>query len=357
MEKRDFLKIGSLGLAGMMISYPPNLSALQKSSNPTIGNGTNVRIKPKALKLGDKVSIIAPGTAVSDPDDIQKALEVTTALGLEAVISNNLVGGSGYKTRTVDERIDDLHAAFGDKSISGVFCIRGGYGSAQILDKIDYNLIKENPKVFCGYSDISAMHSAIGAKTGLITFHSPVLLSPFTPYTQEIFTRMIFSSDKFGELKNPIGKYGLRATSPIRTIVSGVAEGELVGGNLSLISSLVGTEYSINAKGKILMLEEVGEPPYRIDRMLNQLRLAGILDDASGIVFGKCTDCSAGVNQSTWDYSLGEVLDYYIKPLNKPAFYGLMFGHTNDQATIPLGCKAILDSSGGMIDITENCVS
>lgn len=352
MEKRNFLKISALASASMLMSYP----LVSNSQTKTNGNILKSRIKPPALRAGDNVRIVAPGTAVSDPDDIQKAYEVILALGLQPILSKNLLDGGGYKTRSVRERVDDLHEAFLDKSAKAVFCIRGGYGSAQLLDSIDYSIIEKNPKIFCGYSDITALHAAIGEMTGLITFHSPVLLSSFTPYTQEIFTRMLFSTDIFGQIHNPNGKHGIRATYPIRTINAGVAQGELTGGNLSLISSLVGTKYSINAKGKILMLEEVGEPPYRIDRMLNQLRLNGMLEDAAGIVFGRCNDCEAGMNQSTWDLSLGEVIDYYLKPLNKPAFYGLMFGHSSEQATIPLGCNAILDASGGMIDITENCV-
>ena len=355
MEKRNFLKISTMTAAGLLMANPLVFSQSPKLS-PNNAVTSSGRIKPKALQTGDKVRIVAPGTAVSDPDDIDRAIEIVNSLGLEPVFSKYVTSGIGYKTRTVQERVSDLHEAFLDNSAKAVICIRGGYGAAQLIDSIDYELIRNNPKIFCGYSDITALHAAIGVMTGLVTFHSPVLLSPFTPYTQEIFTRMLFSPDKYGELRNPTGKYGLRSNFPIRTIVTGIAEGELVGGNLSLISSLIGTKYSIDAKGKILMLEDVGEPPYRIDRMLNQLRLAGILDAADGIVFGKCNDCTAGTNQGTWDWSLGEVLDYYIKPLGKPSFYGLMFGHTSEQATIPLGCKAIMDSSSGTVDIVENCV-
>ncbi|MDX9789759.1 MAG: LD-carboxypeptidase [Candidatus Kapaibacterium sp.] len=353
MDKRSFLKFGLMSSAGILFNQT---NAVFGMKNDKVTDSHITNIKPQALKPGDKVRIIAPGTAVSDPDDFMRADEVVKALGLVPVYSKNLLSGSGYKTRSVVERVEDLHNAFEDKSANAVMCIRGGYGAAQIVDSINYDIIRKNPKIFCGYSDITALHLAIRKKTGLVTFHSPVLLSPFSPYTQEIFVRMLFSNETFGELKNPTGKFGLRASSPIRTIVSGIAEGEMIGGNLSLISSMIGTDYSLDSKGKILLLEDVGEPPYRIDRMMNQLRLAGILDEAEGIVFGRCNDCSASGTQSTWDYSLGEVLDYYLKPIGKPSFYGLMFGHTSDQATIPLGCKAMLDSSSGMLDIIENCV-
>ncbi|MDT3738121.1 MAG: LD-carboxypeptidase [Candidatus Kapabacteria bacterium] len=346
MEKRNFLKLSSLAATGLLFA---NSAKLKADNRPA-------KIKPQALKAGDTVRIIAPGSAVSDPDDFQKANEIISSMGLVPVYSKYLMTGSGYKTRTVKERINDLHEAFGDKSAKAVFSIRGGYGAGQLVDSIDYSLIRNNPKIFCGFSDITALHTAISVMTGLVTFHSPVLLSPYTPYTQDIFIRMLFSTEVFGVIGNPASKYGLRSSYPVRTINQGVSEGELTGGNLSLVSSLVGTKYQINSKKKILVLEDVGEPPYRIDRMMNQLRLAGILEDASGIVFGRCNDCNSDSNQSTWDFSLGEVLDFYLKPLGKPAFYGLMIGHTSEQATLPLGCNSRLNADNGTIEILENCV-
>lgn len=346
MEKRNFLKLSTLTAAGLFMADFKYLNSQTPAG----------KIKPQALAKGDSIRIIAPGTAVSDPDDILKAEEILRHLELNPIYSENFKKGSGYKTRTVKERVEDIHEAFLDKNSKGIFCIRGGYGTPQLIDSIDYDIIKNNPKVFCGYSDITALHSAINKLTGLITFHSPVLLSAFTAYTHDIFVRMLFNNTPFGLISNPDSNSGLRSNFPIRTIHAGSAEGEIIGGNLSLISSLVGTKFQINCKNKILALEETGEPPYRIDRMLNQLRLAGMLDDAAGIIFGRCTDCSAGLNQSTWDWSLGEVIDYYLKPLQKPSFYGLMIGHTNEQITLPLGCNVRIDAGQGTLEILENCV-
>ena len=272
---------------------------------------TGELLLPKALKRGDTIGIIAPATAVTDPDQLAKATEALNYFGLNYKTGKNVLKGDGYKTRTAEERLNDLHTMFSDKIISGVFCLRGGYGSAQLLDRIDYDLIKNNPKVFIGYSDITAMHLAINKFSGLITFHGPVLLSGFSNYTADYFNKALFNTDPIGKIVNPELKSGIRLVHPTRTIKPGKATGKLIGGNLSIICSLMGTPYEIDTKNKILFIEDVGEEPYRIDRMLTQLRLAGKLQQASGIIFGECNDCNSdGLNPShIWDYTLGEVLD------------------------------------------------
>jgi len=312
-------------------------------------------IHPKALKRGDTVGIIAPATAVTDPDQLDKAVEALNYFGLNAKFGKNVLKGEGYKTRTVDERLDDLHSMFKDKDIAGVFCLRGGYGSPQLLDKIDYELIKNNPKVFIGYSDITAMHLAINKLSKLITFHGPVLLSGFSNYTADYFSKALFKTNPIGKVVNSESKNGIRLVHPTRTIKPGKASGKLIGGNLSLICSLMGTPYEIDTTNKILFIEDVGEEPFRIDRMLTQLRLAGKLNTASGVIFGECQGCNSdGLNPShVWDYSLGEVLDNILGNLNIPVFYGLTFGHTNDQITLPLGVDAELDAESGTLNIIE----
>ncbi len=347
MNRRNFaLSLGAVGLAA-------NLNIFGKSEKPRI----NEIIKPKMLKVGDAVSLIAPASNTPDPDDIQKALEICNFYGLVPKISPTLTTTPGYKSRSVEVRIDELNWAFSDKETSAVWCLRGGYGSGQILDKIDYELIKKNPKVFIGYSDITAMHLAIHQLTGLVTFHGPITLSAFTNYTESNFRKVIFQNTPIGNLSNPTAVSGVRNAYPIRTIVSGKAEGKLVGGNLSLITSLLGTDYEIDAKDRILFIEDVGEEPFRIDRMLNQLRLANKFEECSGIVFGRCNDCVyRNAPNSTWDTSLGEVLDLYFGKLKKPVFYGLMIGHTSDQLTLPYGIKATMDADLGTLAINDSAV-
>jgi muramoyltetrapeptide carboxypeptidase len=344
MERRTFLTAVAALSAIPFIKYP--LKAFEAGNN--YGH-------PKALKSGDTIGIISPATSVTDPDQLAKAEEALKYFGLTAKFGKNVLKGTGYKTRTVDERLDDLHSMFADKDVSAVFCLRGGYGSAQLLDKIDYDLLRKNPKIFLGYSDITAMHIAINKLSGLITFHGPVLLSGFSNYTVDYFRKALFDTKPIGKISNPDTKSGIRLIHPTRTIRSGKAAGKLIGGNLSLICSLMGTPYEIETQGKILFIEEVGEEPYRIDRMLIQLRLAGKLQSAAGIVFGECLDCNSDGLQPShiWDYSLGEVLDNILGNLNIPVFYGLTIGHTNDQITIPIGVNASIDTDNCILEIKE----
>jgi muramoyltetrapeptide carboxypeptidase len=340
MDRRGILKAGIIGLA---------LTAIP---NKLITQTKNKLIKPKVLNQGDKVGIIAPATSVSDPSDIQKATQVLDYFNLKYKFGDYVFGGEGYKSRSVSQRIEDLHKMFSDEEIKAIFCLRGGYGSPQLLDKIDYNLIKKNPKIFLGYSDITAMHLAITKMSGIVTFHGPVMMSAFSNYTVEYFRRALFSTEPIGEISNPMVMNGIRVAYPYRTIYSGVAKGGLTGGNLSMICSLMGTPYEIETKGKILFIEDVGEEPFRIDRMLTQLNLSGKLSQANGIVFGRCNDCDK--NSNVWDYSLNEVLDQQLKDLKIPVVYGLLIGHTAEQVTIPYEVEATLDADNGKLIINES---
>jgi muramoyltetrapeptide carboxypeptidase len=343
MKRRDLL-VGAASVFAMQF-LPWNLRSQHLNTN---------LIKPKALQKGDLVGVVAPGTNVPDPDDIQKAKQVLDYFGLKYRFGKNLLNGSGYKSRSVDERVEDLHSMFSDKEVKAIFCIRGGYGSIQLLNNIDYNLIRKNPKIFVGYSDITVLHLAINKFAGLVTFHGPVLLSRFTSYTVDLFKKVLFINEAAGIISNPEMISGIRPAYPNRTICSGIAKGKLTGGNLSLISSIMGTKYEIDTNGKILFLEDIGENAYRIDRMLSQLKLAGKLQEAKGIIFGKCMNCDA--DTATWDASLGQVLDYQLGDLNIPVFYGLLIGHTSDQSTLPYGIDSRIDADLGTIEITEPSV-
>ncbi len=343
MKRRNFIQ-GAMASALIPSAFSSRLIQLVSSGI----------IKPKALKPGDTVGIIAPGTAVTDPIDIQQAFEIIHFLGLKAELAKHILNGKGYKTRTVGERVSDIHDMFTDTNISGIFCIRGGYGSAQLLDTLDFKIIKNNPKVFLGFSDITALHAAIHRETGLVTFHGPLLLSKFSSYTISNLQKAIFSTEPIGMLANPEGDISVREKYPTLTITPGVARGRLVGGNLSIVASLIGTPYEIDVKDNILFIEDVGEAPYRIDRMLTQMRLAGKLN-ARGIVFGICSGCDSKDSQ-TWDLSLGEVMQNILGNVGVPAFYGLAFGHTKDQLTLPYGVEVELNSDNGTLSILESGV-
>lgn len=311
-------------------------------------------LKPKRLKKGSVIGIAAPATFVPNPDDVEKAIEVIKYYGFEYTLGStyNTIS-SGYKTKEPQIRAKELNEMFSNKNIDGIICIRGGYGSSQILEYLDYGIIKNNPKFFLGYSDITALHLSIYKNTGLITFHGPILLSKFKDYTANYLEKILWSDYREIILKNPPEKDGIRDLYPVRIINDGIAEGRLLGGNLSLITSLIGTNYLPDFKNSILYLEEVGESPYRIDRMLNQMKMAGLLSDLKGVIIGRCNDCNTNSNQ-TWDLSLGEVIDFYIKPLGIPAMYGLMFGHTDEQFTLPNGCLAEIDTGSKSIKLKEN---
>ena len=315
-------------------------------------------VKPKLLKKGDTVGFVTPSTYVSSPDEIASALRTAEYFGLKVKMGANVRKRTGYVGGTIAERAADVNAMFADPEVKAVFAIRGGYGSAQILPALDYDLIAKNPKIFQGYSDITAMHLAIHQKTGLVTFHGPVMLSGFTPYTIDHFRRALFAVKPLGSVTNPVESNTMRPNHPLRTVKGGRARGPLIAGNLTLISTTMGTPYEIDTRGKILCIEDVGEEPYSMDRMLTQLRLSGKLDAAAGIVFGECARCSPREFRPGFDstFSLGEIVDDILGGLKIPVLAGLTFGHTADQLTLPLGCQATLDADKGTLTIEESGV-
>lgn len=312
-------------------------------------------LKPKALKQGDTIGLITPATFVSDPDDLAAADRTIRYFGWKPKLGANVKKRAGYLGGSRAERLHDLHAMFADPEVRGIFCIRGGYGSGQLLDGIDYDLIRQHPKVFLGYSDITSLHLAIHQKTGLVTFHGPVSLSRFTEYTQRHFRKAVLETAPLGVLRNPEEANLLRPAHTWRTIRGGRARGRLTGGNLSLIAASMGTPFEIDARGKILFIEDVGEQPYSVDRMLTQLRLSGKLQNAAGIVFGECNECVPREFRPSFSstFSLGEVLDNILGDLPIPVLTGLTIGHTADQLTLPLGLAAVLNADRGELTVEE----
>ncbi|MFN3781880.1 MAG: LD-carboxypeptidase, partial [Candidatus Kapaibacteriota bacterium] len=284
-SRRTFL--GVLGANLLGLAFGKSLKARVEM------NSMKQMIKPNALRKNDTVGVVAPGTAVPSPDDLFRAKEILERLELRPKFARNVASGSGYRTRSPQERVDELMAMFLDSDVRAIFSIRGGYGSAQLLDKIDYSIVRSNPKIFLGYSDITSLHIALNKFANLITFHGPVLLSAFSKYTFESLRTILFGINKKPIIQNPVETDTVRANHYIRGINPGKVSGVVIGGNLSIICSLLGTPYQYNFDDAILLLEDVQEEPYRIDRMLNQLRLAGILQRINGLVFGECKDCIA----------------------------------------------------------------
>jgi muramoyltetrapeptide carboxypeptidase len=353
IHRRNFIAASSSALT-LPLTHPLTYQGRVSLSAPP-----QPLLRPRRLKPGDTVALISPATPVADPDKLQLAERTLKYFGMRVKWGKHVGKKSGYFGSSVDERLDDLHTMFRDPEVNAVCAIRGGYGCGQLLDRMDYDLIRRHPKIFLGYSDITAMHLAIHKHAGLVTFHGPVPLSAFSEYTQKHFRAALLESKPLGSLTNPAEANQLRPEHTLRTIRPGRASGRLIGGNLTLISATMGTPYEIDTRGAILFLEDIGEEPYSIDRMLTQLRLAGKLAAAAGIIFGECTDCSPSDYKPFVQagFSLGEVLDAILGNLKVPVLSGLTIGHTDDQLTLPLGVSATLDADKGTLEINESGVS
>ncbi len=320
--------------------------------------GTGEEILPKRLQPGDTISIVSPSGAIFESGPYEIAVESMQALGLKVKLGEHVKNRYGHLAGTDEERAQELNAMFKDPSINAIICLRGGSGAARIIDLLDYEAIQKNPKIFIGYSDITALHLAIYKKTGLVTFHGPLATSTWNTFAVEYFKDLLFEAEAV-QYSNPVDKGGLltHTNNRIRTITSGSATGELLGGNLSVLTGLMGTPYfPSNWKGKILYLEDVGERIYAVDRMMSQLQLGGVLEQVSGFIFGKCSDCEPGGAGGYGSLTMEEVLDHYIKPLNIPAFSGTMIGHISDNFTIPNGIKAEMNAEEGTFKLLNPAV-
>lgn len=300
-------------------------------------------IRPKPLKKGDKIGLIG-ASSPTKIERIEPSIKAMEDLGLKVVLGESCRGYHGFLSGSDELRANDINKMFKDKSIKGIFTIRGGYGAARILDMLDYEMIQNNPKVFAGYSDVTALHNVFNEKCKLITFHTPMASTEFykgvDDYTMDYFKKNIFSDEPLGILKNPEGQ-------KIKTLVSGKAKGKLVGGNLSLIASSMGTPYELDTKGKILFLEDVDEYPYKIDRMLLQLKQGGKFRDAEGIILGAWTRCEAKEGDNS--LSLMDVFEELIKTENKPTIYNLACGHCMPTMSLPLGAKVKINGDKNQV--------
>lgn len=312
-------------------------------------------IKPKALKAGDQVAVVAPASGV-EPEAFDRALASLTALGFRPKAGTHARGRKGFLSGTDAERLADLHAAFADKDVKAVWCVRGGGGSPRLLPSLDFDLIRKNPKVFIGFSDITALHIAISQRTGLVTFHGPVGTSQYTDYTRGRVMELLTGSAKPPIVVDPSPE-NLKKEATLfhpATIKGGRATGKLTGGNLSLLAALCGTPYALkDIAGKILFIEDINEPPYRVDRMLTQLRQSLDLRSLAGIALGVFDD---GANAAKDAEPLLDVFRDRLGDLGVPVVYGLSFGHITDNMTLPYGIKAELDADAASLTFLESAV-
>ncbi|PWW20036.1 muramoyltetrapeptide carboxypeptidase [Cytobacillus oceanisediminis] len=299
-------------------------------------------IKPLRLNKGDTIGVIAPASP-PNKDNLKRSLSFLEELGLKVKMGDHVYDQYGYLAGKDEDRLADLHKMFLDKEIKAIICAGGGYGTGRIASQIDYSLIINNPKIFWGYSDITFLHTAIRQQTGLVTFHGPMLASDIGKEDADPLSKQYFS-----QLFEPFVLDYPEGVSNLETLVDGNASGILTGGNLSLLASTIGTPYEIDTKNKLLLIEDINEEPRAVDRMLNQLHMAGKLEDAAGLIIGDFNNC---VPQRDLSLELDEVLDTYIKKVNKPALKGFNIGHCSPHISVPLGVKAELDATNKKLTI------
>ena len=304
--------------------------------------------KARALKKGDTIGLIAPSSPTSI-ENVEKAKKTIIDMGFRVKVGNSPYENYGYLSGVDKIRANDIEDMFRDDEVDGIICLRGGYGTPRILDHIDYDVVRENPKVFVGYSDITALHIAFNQIADLVTFHGPMVTSDmideFDEFSKESLLENITNVEANRKIENP---QGLKLSG----INEGIAEGSIIGGNLSLIAATIGTPYEVDLKDKILFIEEIGEEPYRIDRMLNQMRLAGKFEETNGIILGDFKNCECKKHSDS--LTLEELVVEYIKPCKKPILFNLKSGHCVPMVTLPFGVKVKIDSKKNEIEILES---
>lgn len=356
MHRRHFFRQATAAsITGLMV---PSL----KTSPPP------ATIKPARLKEGDTIGLISPSHYILE-ENLRESVENLGRLGFRVKYTENMLVRKGYLGGTDLQRADDINRMFADESVAGIMCARGGYGTTRLLQYLDYDLIRNNPKVLIGYSDITGLLYGLYRQTGLVCFHGPMGTSDYNEYTTKYFREVVMEPQSKLAYQNPevISEKDLVpsyleeeentkiSSAELITLAPGSAEGTLVGGNLSLVAALCGTPYDVDMRDKIVFLEDVGEAPYRIDRMLTQLLLdPNKLPAAKGVVLGLFTDCEADDEETS--FSLAQVLYDRLTSLGIPVLYGLMFGHIKHNATIPFGVEARLDASAKTLTLLEKAV-
>jgi muramoyltetrapeptide carboxypeptidase len=348
MLRRKFFK--TTGLAALATALPSLhfMAANDDFNKPRI-------LKPARLRPGATIALIAASSPPSE-EKLAKGIENLLQFGFKIREGQHLRKRHGYLAGTDAERLADLHWAFQNPEIDAVWCIRGGYGAGRLLPDIDYDLIRQHPKPLIGYSDVTALHLAIHQRTGLVTFHGPVAAAVFPQDTLHYFRSVLMESEIPFEIAAPSAENAPEGVEYQPFVITpGQANGTLTGGNLALLASLAGTDFAPVFKNKIVFIEDVGEQPYRLDRMLTQLLQATDLMAAAGIALGVFNDCQPKPGSPS--LSLPDALRDRLAGLGIPVVYGLPFGHVDHQATLPYGIKARLDADRMVLTLMEGAVA
>ena len=323
---------------------------------PSLSNRNKPTLKPPRLKAGDTVGLVCPAAPAYSKQTVQVIVESMQALGFKVKFGKRMWERYGYLAGKDADRAADLNDMFADSSVQAIVCVHGGWGCARLLPLLDYDTIKKNPKVLLGYSDVTALLLGIYSQTGLVTFHGPVGAVSWNEFTVGYLKKVLIEGEAV-RYENPkvVGDNLTQVADRIDTIVAGKAKGRLLGGNLTVLSHLLGSPYVPDWKGSLFFCEDVDEAPYRVDRMLTQLKLSGIFDEMSGFIFGKCTECEPG-NGSYGSLTLEDLWSDHLQPAQKPAFSGSMIGHIRQKFTIPVGIEAEIDATTGVIQFLEKAV-
>lgn len=343
-----------IGRRQMMLGLSATAAALATPARASLARPPH---KPPRLGPGDIVGLIEPAGFSDGAEQIAAVQYTIAGMGLVPKLAPHVGARHGYLAGTDEARAADVNAMFADDTVRAVFAVRGGWGCARLLPFLDWETIRANPKLLIGFSDVTALHLAFAARAGFPTLHAPNAANGWAKVSWESFWRLAFAGETptFG----PADAGDLAVLDPDRwrttAIRPGKAQGRLIGGNLSVLSALVGTPWLPDFDGAILFLEDVGEAEYRIDRMLSQLALSGLLGKVAGVVFGQCTRCTSGVPDYI-GFTVPQLLEHYLTPLDVPAFRGANIGHVSNQFSLPAGARVEIDAAAGTIRVLESMV-
>jgi muramoyltetrapeptide carboxypeptidase len=344
-ERRKFLKSG---LALSAFSMLPSFISTQPVNGKT-GEEQATPSFPARLIKGDTIAIMGMAGAMRDPKILSGFIQIIAQQGFNVSVGQTVNKTYGYLSGSDEERANEFNDFVSNPLIKAILFVKGGWGCGRVLDKIDYQQLKKNPKIILGFSDMTSLLNAIYQKTGLITFHGPIGNSSWEKFSLNSFQDIVCrGGDSFQKPELP----QLQLFSAWQ---NGKATGELIGGNLTVFCSLLGTPYWPSCAGKILFLEDTHEEPYRIDRMLNSLRLAGVFNEVSGIIFGQFNDCNAEKPQES--FTLEEVVRHQLKGYSFPVIWGAPIGHVKNKWTLPIGVKALMDADGLSVKLMQPAVS
>lgn len=342
--RREMLPLLGIGLAGSAFVTVNEADSKQRRK---LENERSDFIRPKRLQKGDCIGICAPAGALRRKEEVAEFTRVLNKMGFCVKVGKNVYKKYGYFAGTDLERAADFMNFIQDDEVQGIFFLRGGWGCARLLSLLDFESIRDTPKVIMGFSDATSLLNAITDRSRVITFHGPSGNSTWNDYSKKYIESVIMNGEQT-QFKN------ISSDHSITTYSGGIASGILWGGNLSVVTSMIGSPYFPNMNNAILFLEEVGEEPYRVDRMLTQLNQAGILEKCNGIILGSFRKCTA--EEPDRSFTLEEVFEQYFNGLGIPVFYGAQIGHTVNKFTIPIGAEASMDADAGSFELLQSAV-